>query len=127
VRRRGVTLLESLFCTLFVGCVILAVVGLFAGSARALAHCANRARAGALAEEALEKVRATGFAQLSPGSQPIPAVVLEGISYAGTREILNDPTTPSQMLKRVRVTLRWSDRNRPQELVRESWLSALKS
>ena len=99
------------------------------GSARALRHSSQRAQAAALVDQAVEQVRANGFGQLNLGIQPLPPVTQDGVTYEGEREILDltNPATPGHLLKRVRVTVRWKDRKGTNQLVRESWLSALKS
>ena len=127
--RRGVTLVETALCTFLIACVALAVAGLFVGSARALRHSSQRAQAAALVDQAVEQVRANGFGQLNLGIQPLPPVTQDGVTYEGEREILDltNPATPGHLLKRVRVTVRWKDRKGTNQLVRESWLSALKS
>lgn len=126
MKRRGLTLLESFVCNLLVACVILTVFGLFVGSSRALQQASQRAQAGDIAQRELEARRAIGFEQLLPGRQAIPAQTLEGITYEGQWEVRASPDHPT-LLKIVRVEVRWTFQNRPQQLVRESWLSALRN
>ena len=126
-RHRGFTLLETLVCGFLISCVLLAVAGLFAGSARALRHVSNQAQAGSLATQALERCRALGCSRLNMGTMPLAPTTLDGVEFRGLQEISAQPGTPSQLLKRVRVTVTWKYYNRPQQLVRESWLSAIKS
>lgn len=127
--RRGVTLVETALCIFLIACVALAVAGLFVGSARALRHSSQRAQAAGVVDQAVEQLRAGGFENLTLGVQPVPPVTLDGVTYEGEREILEliDPATPTSLLKRVRVTVRWKVRSGNHQLVRESWLSALKS
>ena len=127
MRNRAFTLLETLVCGFLISCVLLAVAGLFAGSARALRHASNQAQAGSLASQALERARALGCAQLTMGTIPLAPITLDSVEYRGFQETLAQSGTSPQLLKRVRITVNWKYYNRPQQLVRESWLSALKS
>lgn len=70
MRRRGVTLLESIFSALLLAFVLIAVVELFPASTLALHRADAEIQAGALAYSALDKWRAAGWSRptLSPGS-----------------------------------------------------------
>lgn len=123
--RRALTLLETLVCGLLISCVVLGVVGLFVGCAQAFRHADQQEMAGRMAEQALEKARVTPFAELVIGRRPLANWTADDIEYQGVQEILAQPA--STKLKRVRVTITWSYRKHAQQLVRESWINAIKS
>ncbi len=127
LKRRGLTLLEMLVCGLLISCVLLGVAGLFAGSARAMQHQARQQQAALVAEEILEQQRADGFAALQPGGRDFPAVQADQVEYRARLEVLDAPGTSPQLLKRLRVTVTWKIRGHEQQLVRESWLCAIKN
>lgn len=124
--RQGVTLLESFVCSFLLACVILTVVGLFVGSARALKQSSQRAHAGEIASRQIELLRATGFDQITLGTGTIPPVTVDQITYQGEWQVEADPAYPPTVLKKLRVRIRWTSQNRPAELVRENWLSAIR-
>jgi len=127
MNRRAFTLLEMLVCGFLVSCTLLAVAGLLAGSARAWRQAGLQEQAGQVAQKELEAARSTPFSQLTPGRTVLTPVTLEGTEYRGVREILADPATPVQHLKRVVITVSWTDRSREGHLLRESWISAVKN
>lgn len=127
MKRRGMTLLEMLICGLLISCVVLGVAGLFAGCARAFRHSDNQEQAARMAEEAIEQARATPLAQLQLGQRTLPPQTLDKVDFQGVQEVLPEASTSPLLLKRVRVTVTWTYRSRRQQLVRESWLSALKN
>lgn len=127
MRRRAFSLLETSLACFLIGCILLAAAGLFPGSALALRKSAHQADAGSVAEAALETARAQGFSALTMGSQTLAPRTLQGIVFACQQEVLADGATPVSMLKRVRVTVTWKYQNYDGRLVRESWLSALKT
>ncbi len=124
--RRGFTVLESLVCNLLVACITLAAFGLFVGSSQALHLASQRSQAGDLAHREIEIRRSLGFAQLLPGRVSLPAQTIEGVRYTGECEVAVHPDFPTD-LKTVRVRIEWTVHNRPHQVVRESWLSALRN
>ena len=124
---KGFTLLETSLACFLLGCILLAAAGLFPGSALALRRSACQNDASSVAECALESARAQGFTNLTVGNETLDPRRLQGIEYACLREVLVDPATPVSVLKRVRVTVTWKYQRTDGRLVRESWLSALKT
>lgn len=124
VSRRALSLLETLICGLLISCVLLGVVGLFVGGTRAIRHAEQQEAAGRVAEQALEKARATPFPDLHLGQTPLPATNQDDVHYRGIQEVFSDPTITN--LKRVRVTVFWRYQNRSLQLVREGWVNAVK-
>ena len=127
MKKRGFSLLEVCVTFFLLGLILLAAAGLFPGSALALRKSDHRCDAGSVAEAALETERAQGFSQLRLGVETLPPRTVEGIVFNCQREVFADPATPASILKGVRVTVTWKFQNYDGHLVRETWLSALKS
>jgi len=127
MKRRGFTLLEMLICGLLISCVILGVVGLFAGCARAYRHSDHQEQAGRLVEETLEQARSQPFSQLRLGRTTLADQTYDEIVYQAEEEVLAEASVSPQFLKRIRVTVYWTYCNHRQQLIRESWLSAIKT
>jgi len=125
VSRRGLTILETLICGLLISCVLLGVVGLFVGGARAIRHADQQEAAGRVGEQALEKARVTPFSNLALGQTPLPTANENDVHYSAIQEVFSDPTVTN--LKRVRITVSWKYQNRPLQLVREGWVNAVKT
>ena len=127
MKSRGFTLLEMLICGLLISCVVLGVVGLFAGCARAYRHSDHQEQAARLAEEVFEQARSLPFPQLRLGRTALPDCSYDGIVFQAEEEVLAEASVSPQLLKRVKVTVHWTFRNQRQQMIRESWLSAIKT
>lgn len=66
LRRRGMSLLETVFATLILGFVVMAVAELFPGSTLALHRADAEIQAGTIAQAALDKWRSCGWSRDTP-------------------------------------------------------------
>ncbi|MFN8612626.1 MAG: hypothetical protein U0931_34120 [Vulcanimicrobiota bacterium] len=126
-RRAGMSLVETIFAFFLMTMVILAVINLFPSSLMANRRSELSLQANALADQVLEKARASGFTQLTRGKRPPVTVEVESVSYTQVFEVNEVPGQDFNSLRSLKVRVTWSVAGHPQELVREVWVCNVRS
>lgn len=105
---QGFTLIEVLVTMLILVFGLLGTAGLTTGIIRGNFYAKNVTSATAIAESELEKVQRVGYASVTSTQFPSPQTVsMGGVSFTKTTIIDND--TPATNMKRVRVTISWTE------------------
>lgn len=122
--RRGFALIEAVFAFALVGFMLVVTLNLLPSSVVAVRKGEERLQAENLARSFLEQARGASFGSLAPGTtdleSPLPQFIVQQEVYPV------DGADPDQLLG-VRITVSWTARGRPQELVREVWVSRVRS
>ena len=129
-RRRGHTMMETVFGAFILWFVVLSIALLFQGSIFVMERASCTVQAGNLAEAAIDGVRCSGFKKLVVGSSDLPPSEAEGITYNTHLEIYipaDEPAASKDNLRGIRATVTWQLRGRNMKLVRESWMSCVRS
>lgn len=124
---RGLTLVESIVSFFLITFVILSLLNLFPGAMMANRRSELRLLAQSRADQVLETARAGGFVNLKLGGAAPLEVVLEGTTFSSQLEVLEVPGHAPDSLKSLRVTVNWKAGGKPQQLVREVWMSNVRS
>lgn len=125
--RRGFTLTETIVSFFLVTFAVLAVVNLFPGNLRATRRAELSLQAQSVADEALEQARAGGFSKLTPGTQAPVESVCNGVKYVRVLEVSAVAGQDLANLKSLKVRVSWVFSGRPGQLVREVWVSNVRS
>lgn len=126
-RRLGMSLVETIFAFFLMTLVILAVINLFPSSLMANRRSELSLQANALADQALEKARASGFMSLTQGVRPAEVVKVDSVSYTRIFQVSPVPGQDFNSLRSLKVRVRWTVAGHPQELVREVWVCNVRS
>ena len=124
-RSSGHTMMETVLGAFILWFVVLSIALLFQGSIFVMERAACT-----LEEAAIDQVRAAGFRKLVVGSSDLPPTTTEGITYQTHLEIFVQPDEPpasKDNLRGIRATVSWTLRGRNMNLVRESWMSCVRS
>jgi hypothetical protein len=130
VKKRGHTMMETVLGAFILWFVVLSIALLFQGSIFVMERATCTVQAGNLAEAAIDQVRAGGFRKLTVGSSDLAPTTAEGITYQTHLEIFvvpDEPTASKDNLRGIRATVSWTLRGRAMTLVRESWMSCVRS
>lgn len=125
--RRGLTLVESIVSFFLITFVILSLLNLFPGAMMANRRSELSLLAQSRADQVLETARSGGFVNLKLGSGTPEEVTLEGTAFSSRLEVLEVPGHTPDSLKSLRVTVEWKAGGKPQKLVREVWVSNVRS
>lgn len=124
---RGLSLAEVVFSGLLALLLCLAVMSAFPASVWAVNQSENLLQADQLAQSALDAAQARPFAELEPGEEELAPVTARGQTFEAKLEIFEVPPHRAELLKGLRVTVTWLERNRPRQVVHELWVSGLRS
>ena len=122
--RRGLTLVELIISLSLLLLVLMFVLNTFPSSLIGLRHSESRMCAERLAHGSLEEGLAQNFESLLiDTTQPLTPHTLNGIDYTQSLEVFRVPNWDPLRLKGLRVTVKWMDRGRAQQLIKEMWRS----
>ena len=127
MRRRGLSLVETIMSFFLITFVVLCLINIFPGAMAANRRSELSVLAQSRAEQILEETRSQGFAKLKTGLSAPVEVELEGVPFTSQLEVLEVPGHPAETLKAVRVTLKWTACDKPQQLTREVWVANVHS
>lgn len=139
----GATIVETILACFILSAVALAVFEIFPGSMLAMRRASQTIEAGNFAEAGIAKLRSAGYQKL-PASGVVSQIEekTQGSTYNVTVEVFDPPAaavpsptaspTPSSVtvpctIKGLRATVRWNVRGKDCVLVRESWMSSVKT
>ena len=125
--RRGFTLTETILSFFLMTFVTLVVINLFPGNLRAGWRAELSLQAQSVADEALEQARAGGFSKLAKGKQAPVESMRNGTRYIRVLEISEVAGQSFSQLNILKVRVTWQFSARPSELVREVWVSNVRS
>jgi hypothetical protein len=122
-RNHAVSIAESVLAVFLLSLTVVLIFNLFPRSMATLRVSGQKLQADAVADSVLEEYMVVSFKDLRPGPpQVLPKVPGRGTEFEPSVEIFDmtgpvgvDPT----MIKRIKVTVRWKDRNMDHVLVRE--------
>ena len=129
-RLHGHTMMESILGSFILWFVVLSIALLFQGSIFVMERAACSVQANTLAEAAIDSLRAKGFKGLTVGSTTLADKTVDGTTYQTAVEVFVPPDEPAvsqDNLRGIRSTVRWTLRGRDMTMVRESWMSCVKS
>ncbi len=119
---RGLSLLEIILSFCIVALMIIAVLSLYPAATATVRLSGQKLQADALATSLIEEYSAAPFASLVPGPGPAltpvearGAILVPSVEF----ERVNDPEVPLDLLRRIRVTVTWTERGMTREHVRE--------
>lgn len=120
---RALSLLETVVSGFILTLLVIFVVSLFPGSLIAIQSSESRIQADSLASNLLEEMRHRPFDKivaLPAGQESRERSVL---NY--TTEVGPVPGSNPLFLKKLRVVVTWTERNKERRLVRETWVHSL--
>lgn len=118
--RRAFTLVENLLAFTLISLVLILLLNLFPGSMATVRKSEQRFKAITLADAVLEQQAALPFSKLTvPSSQDLDPVDYEQTHYSRRLEILPVAGEDQSWLKLVRVTVSWTYRQQPRQVVQE--------
>ncbi|MFN8609486.1 MAG: hypothetical protein U0931_18250 [Vulcanimicrobiota bacterium] len=123
-------MMETVLGAFILWFVVLSIALLFQGSIFIMERASCSVQAGSLAEAAIDQLRAQGFRKLTLGSSDLPDTTAEGVVYKTHLEVFVPPDEPPASrdnLRGIRATVSWTLRGRNLTLVRESWMSCVRS
>ncbi len=123
MKRRGLTLAESVLSLFLVLLVVVLIFQLYPLALASLRGSAQRVQANAWADSLLAEYSARPFSQLQgPQPQPSPLPCRGAILHANV-EVgpVSDTQADPDRTRSLRVTIAWEDRGVRHELVREQW------
>lgn len=121
--QRGLSLLETIFAFVLVGFSVIFVFQLLPSSVVAVRRGEEQLQAENLARTFVEEARSAPFQTLSLGSTALTAPE----PFSVEREIYSVSGADPAHLLGIRVRVQWSARGRSYELVREVWVSHVRS
>ncbi|MBN9415118.1 hypothetical protein ABS71_10715 [bacterium SCN 62-11] len=125
-RSRGFTLLETTLATALLCGLMLFLFNLYPASAMAIRQSQDQMTADTVAESLFSDYKAASFASLAPGKAALAKVVYSGCEYYPECEIYPVGSDPD-LLKGVRVTVRWQTPRGPRSEKYELVLANLDS
>lgn len=128
--RRGFTLVETIFSTLFVSVAVLAIVNLFPGAYLSIAKSETRLQADNVANSVMDEVRITPFSELPIGpysvaAPPFEPWTVENTTYLPRVTIYEVPGTDFTVLKGVRVEVSYRVHATIQTVTHETYIHGL--
>lgn len=124
--QRGETLLELTAAIGLLSLVLFALLTVVPGSFFTMPKAEHQLGANQRAEDILNQLAAGPFSALAPGTQTLESFRLEdGTVVSALLEIQKGDPPLAELLRKVTVTLRWSDRQKQQMLVRHRRISRL--
>lgn len=129
-RVRGHTMVEAIVGAFILWFVVLAMALMFQGSLFVMEKASCTVQANAVAEADIDAERAKGFNNLVVGSRDLPDRMADGIVYHSKLEVFevaDEPAVSKANLRGIRATVTWRLRGVDRSLVRESWMSCVKS
>lgn len=121
--KRAFSLLETVFAIALVGFILILVVNLVPSSVLAVRRGEEQLQAENLARSVLEEARAAPFSALAVGTSTPPS---PDPNFTLSREVFAVPNASVDRTLGVRVTVGWSRSGRPQQIVREVWVSSVR-
>jgi len=122
--KRGFSLLEVVVSISLVGLIVIFVLTLWPSSIVASQAADEQIEAESLAQSHLEESRAVPFSSLGIGTQQLSS---PGDRYRVFREVFQPPGTDPDQTVGIRITVLWESKTRSREVVREMWLSSVRS
>ncbi|MEW6280461.1 MAG: hypothetical protein AB1758_17675 [Candidatus Eremiobacterota bacterium] len=126
--RRGLTLMETVVSCFVLALVLIALFNIFPTSMYALKQGENQIVADQMAQSVLEVYRADSFEFLDAnlGTVTLADQKLGGVTFRSDLEIFNPPGTRDDLVKGLRVTVNWTFQGKIRNVVRETWVSAVR-
>ncbi|MGE0493533.1 MAG: hypothetical protein AB7S38_30265 [Vulcanimicrobiota bacterium] len=126
MRRRGLSLIETVVAAALVGLVVLLVTNLFPLSLTGVRQQEQYLQADLLAGSVLADQQMVPFVELTPGDrQVLDPVEVDGVAYTATVEIDRVSGSDPAYLKAVRVTVNWQYQAQARQTVEEVWVDAV--
>lgn len=115
---RGLSLIETMIAAAVLFLVVSILLNLLPSSLLAIKRAEQRIQAGNIAQSILEEQRGVRFDSLAAGTPRVfDPVQVAGMSYEPVLEVEDDPEVAG--VKKLKVTVRWRQRDRDYSVVRE--------
>ena len=120
---RGFSLLETILAGFVISLVTMAIFNIFPTSSMAAKRGEMQMLADSIATRELEQLRATDFDALILGPGPVVAPETHyGTTFNAQLRILNEPSSSTDVLKRLQAVVSWNHSNRNYSVTHESWV-----
>ena len=123
-RQTAFSLMEIVVSLAILGLVIALVLNVFPSSVMASYSASEQMEAENLAQSFIEETRATGFSSLTVGTS---ILISPSPRFQVQREIFVPTGADADQTIGVRVTITWESKKKQRELIREIWLSSVRS
>ena len=128
--RRGFTLVETIFSTLFISLTVLAIINLFPGAYLSVQKSRTLLQADMLATSILEELRAKPFAELTSGpyvraEDPFQIQKIDNVVYSPKVILFDVDDTDPSVVRGVRVEIAYRVKNSGHTTVHETYLHSL--
>ena len=128
--RRGFTLVETIFSTLFISLTVLAIINLFPGAYLSVKRSETQLQADMLAKSIIEELRVTPFNLLISGpytksGPPFDLKKLDGITYSPQVTIYDVPGTDPSIVRGVKVQVSYRVGPTSKSEIHETYIHAL--
>lgn len=123
MKRRGITLVDTLVSFFLVGMVLMVVLQLFPGAILATREAEYESQAHQLASQTLEDTRARGFSHIPLTSQDLPDRTLDGVVLHARLTGYLLPGRNPNYIKGIRVLVWWEYRRRRHQIEEEVWVT----
>lgn len=124
-RRSGLSLLETILATAMVAGVALLLLNLHPILALSVVQAEQHLAADEIAQSVLDRTRSGRFSDLEPGAHLLDPVVVGSVAYRPRLEVFQPAGTRSDLLRGLRVTVRWTGPRGPRETTHEIWIHHL--
>ena len=127
MRLRGFTLIETIYSTLLLGFIIIALLNVYSGSFVAIKRGEGTLQADALAQAVLEDMRSQPYGNYTVGVGPAPSPtpwIYGTVTYEPTAEVFRPPGTNTSVdyLKGYRVKVTWKINNQLKQVTHEAYV-----
>lgn len=122
MRRRGLSLLETVLSFCIVALMVVMIFSLYPAAMSTVRLSGQKLQADALADSLLEQYQAAPFDSLAPGSEPsLPPVDGQGTRFQPVVQFeeVSDPEVDAGLLRRIRVSVSWTEHGMTRARIRE--------
>lgn len=127
MRRRGLSLLETVFASGLLAGVVFLLFNLYPASALAVRRTQDHMQADQIAQTIISQQQAMPFSKVVTPATAMDEVVYGNTHYKPQLEVFTVAGTDANVLKRVRVTISWEWVRGPQSVVQEIYLAKLEN
>lgn len=110
IKSGGFSLIEILIAIVILSISLLALAALMVTTTQNNSFGAHMSEATTFAQDMLERLRVSPWANVVSGKDPSPVTGSTGISYDRSWVVSPDPTSEDDNLRTVTVTVKWNDK-----------------
>jgi type IV pilus assembly protein PilV len=109
MKTKGFSLIEVLVAMVILAIALLALAGLMVSTTRNNSFGGHMTEAATFAQDKLEELRLTPWANIDTGADPVPPKGSTGINYNRNWTVVTNVPPPNDTLRTVTVTVSWND------------------